>query len=98
MLFLGLLPLSCSLNFSENLFTFIFGEEWSEAGLYLCLLFPGVVCQTIFSPISYIFYAAGENKKFLFLSMLSLVLRVLPLILFIGVSDVLGLYFFNGLN
>ena len=94
MLFLGLLPLSCSLYFSENLFTFIFGEEWSEAGLYLCLLFPGVVYQTIFSPISYIFYAAGENKRFLFLSMLSLVFRALPLILFIGESDVLGLYFF----
>ena len=94
LLFFGLLPLSFSLYFAEELFAFILGNNWSDAGFYLCLLFPGIVYQTIFSPISHIFYASGENKKFLFLSILSLIFRVFPLIFFIGGQGVFGLYLF----
>ena len=52
--FMGLVPTSILIIFAPSLFSFIFGEEWRNAGEYAQILAPLVLIQLVSAPLSYI--------------------------------------------
>lgn len=73
--------------FAEELFAFIFGEEWRIAGTYTRLLIPALYLQFISSPLSHMFIIAKKIKLEFFIQSVILFLSVL--------SFVVGFYYFN---
>ena len=45
----------------EDLFVFIFGVEWTEAGVYARLLLPALALRLIANPMSFMFYIANKQ-------------------------------------
>ena len=65
--------------FVEDLFAFVFGEEWREAGKYAQILMPMFLIQFIVSPLSAMFLVA-EKQKIDFLIQICLILGILSAI------------------
>lgn len=59
---LGLIPFLVLFLFVQDLFIFVFGENWAEAGLYAKILTPMFFLQFIASPLSYILYITNSQK------------------------------------
>lgn len=57
---IGIVPMIVLLLFGPNLFGYIFGEKWREAGVYAQIFAPMYFLQLIVSPLSYIYYI--KNK------------------------------------
>ncbi|MDK2840440.1 MAG: hypothetical protein PWQ83_2032 [Thermosipho sp. (in: thermotogales)] len=62
---IGLIPLIILLTLGPFLFSFVFGEEWYEAGVYSQIIAFLVFFRLIFTPISRI-YAVFERQKIAF--------------------------------
>lgn len=76
-LFLMALPPSLILYFwVDDLFSFVFGEPWREAGVYAQILIPALFLRFIANPLSFMIYIA-EKQVWNFLCMAGL----LPMIL-----------------
>ena len=60
---LGLGPSLILLLFSPQLFSAIFGEAWRPAGELARILAPLCFLNFIASPLSYVFFVAGKQKK-----------------------------------
>jgi len=73
--------------FAEELFAFIFGEEWRIAGTYTRILIPALYLQFISSPLSHMFIIAKKIKIEFFIQGIILILSVM--------SFVVGYYYFN---
>jgi O-antigen/teichoic acid export membrane protein len=74
LIIIGVIPLVMLLLFGPYLFSFVFGSEWYEAGLYSRILSFVVFFRLIFLPISRIFAVMEKQKEALFLDTLRLVL------------------------
>jgi len=59
----GLVPLVIVLGFAPELFGFVFGEKWRDAGVYAQLLSVMFYLRLVISPLSYIYYIAGRQKE-----------------------------------
>lgn len=55
--------------FAQDLFVFVFGKNWAEAGLYAKILVPMFFLQFIASPLSYILYITDSQKLNLMLQL-----------------------------
>lgn len=62
LLLLGLGPSLVLLAFSPQLFAWVFGESWREAGNLAQILAPLYFLNFIASPLSYVFFVAGKQK------------------------------------
>jgi O-antigen/teichoic acid export membrane protein len=62
LLLLGIGPSVLLLLFSPDLFAWIFGEAWREAGKLAQILAPLYFLNFIASPLSYVFFVAGKQK------------------------------------
>jgi len=58
---------------APEIFAFVFGEEWREAGFYLQLMFPGIAIRFIGSTLSGTLGARENNKTVAFVNILLLV-------------------------
>jgi O-antigen/teichoic acid export membrane protein len=76
------------LFFGPQLFAFVFGERWREAGVYAQILSPWVCLDFIRAPLSQIPLILKQQNKMLILTLLSNVI-----ILFIAI--LVGFYFQN---
>jgi O-antigen/teichoic acid export membrane protein len=91
----GLIPLVTLLFFGPMLFSFVFGSEWVEAGVYARLLAIAVFSRFVFKPISNIFDIFEKQKIAFWLN----VLRFLLVMVVFGISKylVLSAYWTVGL-
>lgn len=83
----GLIPFLLLVFFGPALFSFIFGENWYEAGIYASLLSWSVFTRIIFKPISNIFEIFEKQKLAFKLNILRLVLVLISF----GISSYLSL-------
>lgn len=60
--FLGLIPLMIIVIFGPFLFSFVFGEEWLESGVYARILMFYIFADFIFSPVSRVFEVFNKQK------------------------------------
>lgn len=79
---LGLLPLIVVMLFGAELFSFVLGDAWREAGLMASILAPMVFVSLIHSPTSVSFLPMGLESKMLYFGVSVLLYR--PMALYIG--------------
>jgi len=60
--FLALPPSLLLFAFGPDLFAWVFGREWREAGEYARLLAPMLLVRFVASPLSYVFYIAEKQS------------------------------------
>lgn len=76
LIIIGSIPLIVLIFLGPLLFSFVFGKDWSEAGVYASLLSFSVFFRLIFKPISNIFDIYEKQKLGFMLNILRLVLVV----------------------
>ena len=79
---LGILPLLVVVLFGAELFSFVLGDAWREAGLMASMLAPMVFISLIHSPTSVSFLPMGLESKMLYFGISVLLYR--PMALYIG--------------
>jgi lipopolysaccharide exporter len=67
-LLLGLLPFTVLLIFTPQIFAFIFGSQWREAGIIAQILLPWIFLNFLVSPVSTITIVAHKQKEALLLT------------------------------
>jgi O-antigen/teichoic acid export membrane protein len=85
----SILPFIVLLLFSPFLFTFIFGAEWENSGLYAQILAILFLLQFITSPLTNVFIITGKQKLEFVWQILFLLSSILPIIV--------GYYIFNNM-
>lgn len=72
MLFLfSIIPFGLLFFYGADIFSFVFGANWKEAGYYSEIMSPWLMMNFILSPVSYIPTVLKQQKKFFFYSALS---------------------------
>jgi O-antigen/teichoic acid export membrane protein len=56
LLLIGIFPAISLLLFGPELFSFVFGNKWYEAGIYARILSPMYLLQLVVSPLTYIYF------------------------------------------
>jgi len=77
--FIGLIPALIIYFFAPDLFVFVFGEEWRQAGEYAQILTPLALAQFVSAPLSYVLVFREKLFLDLKLQLIFLVLVVLSL-------------------
>jgi O-antigen/teichoic acid export membrane protein len=77
LLIIGLLPLLVLLLYAPFLFTFIFGESWTEAGNFARILSVLVFSDFIFSPVSRVFEILEKQVQMLFLNIIRVIFSII---------------------
>ncbi|MFZ4401725.1 MAG: lipopolysaccharide biosynthesis protein [Bacteroidales bacterium] len=67
--------------FGPSVFTFVFGEQWREAGIYARILAPWIFLDFIRIPISQVPIIVGKQKKQLLLSLITNLIVILAMVL-----------------
>jgi O-antigen/teichoic acid export membrane protein len=79
--FLSVIPFVLLFIFAPDIFAFVFGEMWREAGYFTRLMTPMFFFKFTVSPLTYIYYINGRQKEDLILHLLMLVFIVFSLYL-----------------
>ncbi len=97
--FISIVPFSILYTFGSDIFVFIFGAKWYDAGQFASVFSVYYFFKFISSPISYMFYIAEKQKIdfflhiYIFLS--SLLFFILPKFFSISISETLWMYNIN---
>lgn len=59
---LGIVPFSLLFFFGSDLFVWVFGQNWVEAGRIVEIIAPAVFFKLVSSPLTYTFYLAGKQN------------------------------------
>lgn len=81
---IGIVPFSALFLYGEPIFAFIFGDVWSEAGLYAELMAPWLFFNFITSPISMLPIIARKQKAYFVIGLILNVLFLLVLFVIAG--------------
>jgi len=76
---IGIIPFSIVFFFGEEIFSFIFGNNWSEAGKIASILSPFTFAMFISSPTSTAYIVFNMQKKVLYLNIFLLVFILLSM-------------------
>ncbi len=82
---LGLFPIFSVAIAGPEIFSFVFGESWSDAGLYASYLAPWVLLVFVSSPLSRLFDLLEKQRELLLFNLVLLATRAAALV-FGGVS------------
>ncbi|MBO2600167.1 lipopolysaccharide biosynthesis protein [Shewanella algae] len=82
LLYFGVVPIILIGIFIPTIFNFVFGSDWDGAAYYGVMLIPWIVMQFMASPISSIMYINNQQRRFLNITFLGMLLRVIPTFLF----------------
>jgi len=63
---LGMFPFLILMFLGKDLFLFVFGPQWSEAGVYAQILGPWIFFAFIYSPLTFLFIVLEAQKEALF--------------------------------
>jgi len=94
-----IIPYVIFIIFAPEIFGFVFGERWTEAGIYSQILSPWMFLNVLVSTVSFIPSLVNKQKKAFFVSILQLFLTIIAIV--IGVlnnSIYMSLVFFCILN
>ncbi|QNM91527.1 lipopolysaccharide biosynthesis protein [Aliarcobacter cryaerophilus] len=78
---IGIFPLLIITIWGQPIFSFIFGEEWKEAGLYAQILAPLALFRLISSPLSYLFIIKEKLELDLLIQFIFFILVIGSLII-----------------
>ena len=73
---LSILPFSIIFFFGEEIFVFVFGEQWAYSGQISEIIAPWLMINFIASPISTIPLVIGKQKLFFWLGLISTVIQL----------------------
>lgn len=96
---ISIVPFSVLMIFGTDIFAFIFGEEWREAGKFAGIFAVYYFFKFVSSPLSYMFYIAEKQKMdfllhiYMFVS--SLVIFYLPKLYSVSITETLWIYSIN---
>jgi len=79
----GLIPLTVLLLLSPTIVSFVFGNEWADAGIMMQILSIGAFFKFITSPIGTSFTIINKQNIAFYLTIVSLVLRFLVIFYFL---------------
>ncbi|TQV62443.1 MAG: lipopolysaccharide biosynthesis protein [Sulfurovum sp.] len=82
-----IVPFLIIIIFAPQIFAFVFGENWKEAGIYTQITSPFLFLNLLVSSISFIPSLVGKQKKALTVSIIHLIFSVLFILI--------GVYFKN---
>ena len=77
----GLPPIALLVYFGPELFAFVFGEEWREAGFYASLLAPMAFLRLVCAPLSGVLHVREKLRVIFWLQFLFFVMVVASLVL-----------------
>jgi len=80
MLMLAILPSALIMIFGEELFAFVFGEEWRVAGAYARYLMPWLLLVFIGSPLTMLLEVFHRQRLFMRFNFMLLALRVVAML------------------
>lgn len=66
--------------FGENIFSWFLGEQWAISGLYAQILAPWCCFKMVFSPLSTYFEAKQKQDIFLYITMTTLLTRIVSIV------------------
>jgi O-antigen/teichoic acid export membrane protein len=75
----SIVPFSIIMFFGTDIFSLVFGEEWSEAGYYTQIMTPWLMVNFLISPVSQVPIILNKQRGFFVLGITSTVLMVLTL-------------------
>lgn len=81
LIYLGIGPLVLLVFFGPSLFGFVFGENWTESGIYAQIIAFLVFFRFIFTPISRVFQAFEKQIQAFFLDLTRLILVIITFLL-----------------
>lgn len=84
---LAFVPFVIVVFFAPQIFSFVFGDKWAEAGVFAQFLSILFFFRFIVSPLSYVYFIAGRNKEDFALHILFLLLT--------SIAFYTGNYFFE---
>ena len=87
LIIIGVFPLIILILFGPILFSFVFGKEWNDSGVYASLLSIAVFSRLIFKPISNIFDIYEKQKAAFLLN----IVRIILVVMTFGISGYLSL-------
>lgn len=73
---LSILPFSIIFFFGEEIFVFVFGEQWAYSGQISEIIAPWLMINFIASPISTIPLVIGKQKLFFWLGLISTIIQL----------------------
>jgi len=76
-----IIPFVLAMIFAPDIFAFVFGERWREAGNYSRLIGILFFCKTIFSPVSYVIYIAKKFRISFYMDILVIITSLVSLLL-----------------
>lgn len=71
---IGLTPTIILVLFGQELFSFVFGEPWREAGIYAQILAPLALLRLVSAPLSFVFFIREKLELDLLIQFIFLVL------------------------
>ncbi|MES2588629.1 MAG: lipopolysaccharide biosynthesis protein [Bacteroidota bacterium] len=74
---IGIIPFGILFFFGQEIFGFVFGEKWIDAGKIAELISPWLFVNFVFTPISFIPILLGKQKSYFWINVGFLVLIVL---------------------
>jgi len=94
-----IVPFFLIILFAPDIFSFVFGEVWREAGVYTQILFPWLLLNILVSSISFIPSLVNMQKKAFLVSILHVVMTGLFIAIgILGNSIYLSLFLFMLIN
>lgn len=96
---ISILPFSILMIWGTDIFVFLFGNEWVEAGKYAGIFAVFYFFKFVSSPLSYIFYIAEKQRidfvLHIYMFSSSLVIFYLPKLMSINTVQLFWIYTFN---
>lgn len=86
---IGIIPFSVLIFFAPEIFSFVFGEKWYDAGIFTQILAPMFFLKFIVNPLSFIFYLANKQNEDFILNIITITSTFLSLFF--------GYYFFESI-
>ena len=79
--FISIIPFGTLFLFGEEIFSFVFGENWKEAGRFSEIMAPWLMMNFIVSPISQIPTVLNRQKTFFILSSITTLVLIFSLVI-----------------
>ena len=77
---ISIIPFGTLFLFGEEIFSFVFGENWKEAGRFSEIMAPWLMMNFIVSPISQIPTVLGRQKSFFYMSLFITLFLIISLL------------------
>jgi O-antigen/teichoic acid export membrane protein len=75
----GILPTLILIFFGQDIFAFVFGESWRNAGIYAQILAPLALFRLISAPLSFVFFIREKLELDLLIQLIFLILVLLSI-------------------